>query len=389
MTFLFLGAASSDAQMLTAEEFLILPYVHRKMNLKELEEIRDSGHNLAGMVSVEDLDLLQEAGLKGIVFDPTVHAGDAEAELSDEEIERRVTAVVRRVNGHPAAFGYFLRDEPNARIFPGLARWTAAYRKVDPKARPVINLFPNYASPGALGSDTYRNHVEDFVRLVKPPLLSYDHYALMDDGSLRDGYFQNLEVIREVALANNIPFCNVVLSNAHFHYADPSDGGLRFQVYTTLAYGARGICYFTYWAPPVGNYRLAPIDQFGNKTPTWDMLRNVNLQIHKLGPTYIKLKSVNVFHHPNVPAECRAISTAKHVADAGGGDLLVGEFDGSAGEAVALVVNKDLHHSCPFWVSFQRAGTVMMVNSYTGAHEPFGGENGWLAAGQGMLLYVK
>ena len=31
------------------------------------------------------------------------------------------------------------------------------------------------------------------------------------------------------------------------------------------------------------------IDQFGNKTPTWDMLRNVNLQLHKLGPTYIKM----------------------------------------------------------------------------------------------------
>ncbi len=42
------------------------------------------------------------------------------------------------------------------------------------------------------------------------------------------------------------------------------------------------------------NYRLGPIDQFGHKTPTWDWLRNVNLQIHALAPTLITLRSVNL-----------------------------------------------------------------------------------------------
>jgi len=44
--------------------------------------------------------------------------------------------------------------------------------------------------------------------------------------------------------------------------------------------GARGISHFTCFTPISGNYRLAPADQFGNKTPTWEMLRNVNLQTH-------------------------------------------------------------------------------------------------------------
>ena len=56
-------------------------------------------------------------------------------------------------------------------------------------------------------------------------------------------------------------------------------------VYTTLAYGGRGLAYFTYFAPPVGGYRAAPVDQFGHETPTWHNLQNVNLQVQKLGPT--------------------------------------------------------------------------------------------------------
>ena len=32
----------------------------------------------------------------------------------------------------------------------------------------------------------------------------------------------------------------------------------------------------------MGNYRGAPVDQFGNETPSWHNMQNVNLQIQKL-----------------------------------------------------------------------------------------------------------
>ena len=211
----------------------------------------------------------------------------------------------------------------------------------------------------------------------------------MDDGSLRDGYFQNLESVRKAALKHDLPFWNIVLSNAHFRYAEPSDGGLRFQVYTTLAYGGRGISYFTYFAPAVGNYRLAPIDPFGHKTPTWDMLRSVNLQIHRLGPTYLKLKSVNVFHHPDVPAGSAGIDTSRHLAAVNGGRFVVGEFDGPGGQPFVMIVNKDLHVSTAFDVKFKQPGRIMQTSAYTGQTAPWAGENNWLAAGQGMLLSVE
>ncbi len=372
--------------LLKPEEFAVLPWGGTSGDAQVLETIRDCGFNLAGFVAPEHLDAVAAAGLQGIVSDPETHVGDAAAQLEDAEIERRVNALVARVSGHPALFGYYLRDEPGASAYPGLGKWKAAFQKADPKGLAYINLFPNYASPGQMNVPTYAEYVESYVTTVQPAFISYDHYALMDDGSLRGGYFQNLEVVRASALRHDLSFWNIVLSNAHFNYAEPSPAGFRFQLYTTLAYGARGISYFTYFTPNVGNYRLGPIDQFGNKTPTWDMLRNVNLQLHRLGPTYITLKSVNVFHHPNVPEGCSGMDTSRFVAALSGGDLLAGEFEDGDGNPFVLVVNKDLVKSASCGISFKTPGDVQFVSPYTGALSPWAGENVWLAPGQGTLL---
>jgi hypothetical protein len=368
------------------EEFAILAWGWAPADVDLIRGVRECGCNLAGIIPIESLDVVRDAGLKCFVFDPTTHVGDAEARLSDDEIEKRVRALTQKVARHPAVYGYYLRDEPGAGAFDGLARWTAAFRRIAPETPSYINLFPNYANEAQLGVKTYEEYLERFLTAVKPPVLCYDHYALMDDGSLRGGYFQNLEAVRAASLKHNLPFWNVVLSNAHFHYAEPSPGGLRFQAYTTLAYGGKGIAYFTYFAPAVGNYRLAPVDQFGNRTPTWDMLRNVNLQIHRLCPAYLKLKSVNVVHHPDVPSGCKGIASAKHVAEVSGGSLLVGEFEDADGAPWVMVVNKDLHRSTPFGIRFKATGQIRMISAYSGAEEAWAGENGWLAAGQGMLL---
>ena len=54
----------------------------------------------------------------------------------------------------------------------------------------------------------------------------------------------------KIAITNptgeNRPAENIVLSVAHFSYREPNAADLRFEAYTTLAYGGRGLSYFTY-----------------------------------------------------------------------------------------------------------------------------------------------
>jgi len=378
--------ASEESSRLTPEQFAILPWGWTPGEKDVLETIWDCGFNLAGFVGPDHLDAVSAAGLKCILSDPSIHVSDSAGQMDPAEIEQRVQAVVERIQGHEALFGYYLRDEPGANAYPGLRAFRDALNQADPNAAAYINLFPNYASPAQMGVSTYREYVESFVDVVQPAYISYDHYALMEDGSLREGYFQNLEIVRDVALRHGLPFWNIVLSNAHFKYAEPTDAGFRFQLYTTLAYGGRGISYFTYFTPAVGNYRLGPIDPFGHKTPTWDMLRNVNLQLHRLGPIYITLKNLHVFHHPHVPEGCHGLETSLYLDSLAGQDLLVGEFEGPKKEAFIMVVNKNLFESSTFMPTFKEGGRQSFVNAYTGKVTSWSGENNWLAPGQGMLL---
>lgn len=373
---------------LDPKDFAIMPWGGPwgdvKIDEATLWELKQCGFNLAGFVPPDKVDVAKAVGLKCFVSDPSAIGTREASVLTEEQIDQRVKALVERVGDNDAVMGYFVCDEPWAHAYPELGMWTAAYKKYAPGKIAYYNLLCK-----SCVRHSYQEYLDMFVEIVKPAFISYDNYSIMDDGSLRDTYYPNLEDIRAAALRHNLPFWHITLGNAHFNYAEPTDASLRLQVYTSLAYGARGITYFTYFTPTIGNYRMAAIDQFGHKTPTWDMMRRVNLQIHRLGMIYVKLKSVNVFHHPNVPEGCRGIDTSNYLAKVGSGDMLVGEFEDPDGQPFVMVVNKSMTKSTTLEVQFKNSGTIKMVNQYTGEIEDWVGENSWLAPGQGMLLFLK
>ena len=180
---------------------------------------------------------------------------------------------------------------------------------------------------------------------------------------------------------------------------EPSDATFHLQVYSTLAYGGRGIQYFTYLTPTVGNYRLGAIDQFGNRTGTWEMLRRINNEIHALAPTLIKLRSTGVYHYPDVPEQgfglgaSRLIKsvemTQRYVRPPVGARFLIGEFEDLRGRPYFMIVNKDLAQSFRFRVELKREGKLIRTSPYSGREEPFGREMDWLAPGAGILFRVE
>ncbi len=379
-----------EGRRLTPEQFVILPWGESPGDLAALQTIRDCGFNLAGFVKPEYLDLVAQAQLRCIVIDKDQHPCEPEYEQMEEAtIRAHVEQLTRRTVAHPAVYGYYILDEPGAQFYPELQLWVEAYRTFAPHAVAYINLFGSLATPRQMGVDTYAEYLESYIQTVRPAFLSYDHYALMSDGTVRKGYFYNLETVRTTALRHSLPFWNIVLGNAHYDYAAPSDAGLRFQLYTTLAYGARGISYFTYFTPNIGNYRLGPIDQFGQKTPTWGLMRNVNMQLHRIGQVYVRLRSLGVFHYPDVPEGCSGIETSRWIERVDGGNLMVGEFEGAGGEPFALVVNKSLQQSAKIEVQFREPGCIQFVSPYTGQVEAWRPDHDWLSPGQGLLLCLK
>jgi len=353
-----------------------------------LKKMHDCGFTVAGFVAPKNLDAVGAAGMKAIVSDPRVSGYDW-SNVNAATARKNVESLIAEVGTHPAVFGYYLRDEPPAAYFDGLEKVASVVREKAPGKWPYINLFPNYATGEQLGAKDYPEYLDKFVATCHPPIMSYDHYALMDDGTLGGQYFENLEQMRAAAKKANVPFWNIVLGVAHFNFATPSFEGLRFQVYTTLACGGRGISYFTYFTSTTGNYRLGAIDQFGNPSPTWYLLQNVNLQIQKLAPTLLKLTSDDVYHFGTVPAGCHGPGKSTLLSD-GDEHMIAGDFTHMDGSTWVMVVNCDLSKSHPCQPTYRTPPKrVQKLSAYTGELTDFAGEDVWLAPGQGVLLKLE
>ncbi|MDR1593649.1 MAG: hypothetical protein LBS43_04070 [Prevotellaceae bacterium] len=402
LIFLVTGVIAQDAfKRAKADDFIIFPWgnvptpdfvagVYGDMSSPAdlMNDLFDCGYNATGFIPAKYVPAAINSHLAVILYDARVASCP---EVTPQEAEKTVKAVLDEIESpelRKSVYSMYIKDEPNASLFPRLNLWANAIRKQG--ILPYINLFPNYASNGQLGSEGYEAHLDAFVKTCKAQYVSYDNYSLFDDDRFDENrFYSNLETVRKKSLQYGIPFWNVILGNAHFHYIEPSPATLGVQVYSTLAYGGKGIGYFTHYAPEIGNYRLAPIDQFGHRTKTWEMIRNVNLQIHSLAPIYCTLKSVNVFHTGDVPENAQGIESAVHLKSISEGKLLVGEFVDPAGNPYLFVVNKDIQNSVQLKVSFKKEGKIVLVSPYNRGKVQFAGEQDWLAPGAGALFTVE
>jgi hypothetical protein len=374
------------AKRVAPEEFLISFWCGpspEETTAERYREIAAAGFNAvlppcSGPVTPElnqrILALCAQNGLKAVVSDPRL-----EADAASSGGEAALDAVVAEYGKSPALLGYFLGDEPSAAGFPRLAALDQGLRRRDPKRLPFMNLFPNYASPEQLGTTSYPEYVRRFMETVQPKLLSFDHYALLQRGE-RPAYFENLEVIRREALRAKTPFASIVLATPHDPYRDPTEADLRWQVYTSLAYGARGILYFTYWTPKsdVWNFHNGILDEAGRQTPHYAQVQRINGELNALARTLVELRSEGVYHAGGLPAGTRGLPPGATVREVTGGDAVVGLFREPVGVRVKvgvgvgvrrgsvgigerrepeylLLVNRDMRRSARLQVALQPA----------------------------------
>lgn len=248
---------------------------------------------------------------------------------------------------NPACWGYLVRDEPNAKDFPALRERVDELRKARPGRLALINLFPNYAGAEQLGTATYEEYVAQFIKVVAPDVLSMDHYPAMKPGvDTRDAYCANLEVMRKYALKDKVPFWNFFNCMPFGPHADPTEAQLRWQIYTSIAYGARGVLYFCYYTPGGGEFPKggAIIARDGHRTRHYDEAKRINAAIKNLGPALMKLTSVAVLRvkPDDEPAKVLAGSPIRNLTgtqDDPKPDYLIGVFQHEDGRQAVLLNN--------------------------------------------------
>lgn len=335
-----------------------------------LETMRAAGFNInLADVALDDiervLDLCAETGVRLMWHSAIFDLGRKTPEtgigyrLTAEETER-IRAAVNRVMDHPGLYGYDVHDEPALADYD----WNAAVIREIEALDSYHMCYLNHNAPviqGGYGAGTQEALWRAWIAKTDPRFLSYDHYpieqkpwdiarALGDAPNVfgnivvKPNYFACLDFARTFCAVLNIPLWAFTCSVPHWSYPVPTEGHIRFQLMCDLAYGARGLQYFTYW----GAESLADAD---GPNPTWEIARRVNEDIQRLWKALKPLRSIGVYHTGPVwegttklmltPVEAWGMDHLGYKFHCLGDPAVLGIFDDPDGNMYVLAVNKN------------------------------------------------
>jgi hypothetical protein len=368
------------------------------ITLEQYRAIADAGFNLImppceGEATVarnrKILELAAKTGLKAIIGDgrmPTTLANNPSG-------KKALADIVNDYRKSVALMGYFLTDEPGANSFGDLADVVAELHRLDPDRMVFINLLPNYATtdltanPSQLNSLTYAQYLSRYMEIVKPDVLSWDHYHFLKDGD-RPGFFGNLAAGQHAAGTTTpaTPFWQIVLSVQHGPYRALTENELRFEAMQTLVYGGRGIAYFTYWQPNDPSFQWSHTirNRDGSPGPLYAPVKAVNAEVKALGMWLFDAEVSETFQAGTVPPDGTPPSDESLVKAAGESDLTIGVFRGAKGYIYVLVTNRDYKAPVKAHVELSAAKhPVEILDLKTGKWREWSGkQSGGMVAGE-------
>ncbi|WP_245375217.1 cohesin domain-containing protein [Paenibacillus eucommiae] len=241
---------------------------------------------------------------------------------------------------------------------------------------------------------------EEFVRAwvdKQPDVLSFDVYPFLADGTLLDKYFVYQELFRRESLRGQIVLWSYIQSvGINGSLRAPNEDELRYHIYTNLAYGVKGITYFTYNTPSgPGNdaFHDGLLLRDGSKNASYTWAKNLNAEVLKLGPTLLGLTSDAVYHTGTLPKGTKALPTNFFWQPADANQpMVISSFTNESGRKYVMVVNRDTEQARTLSFTLPaKPATVHEISKSTGAevNTNYNSTTGTLsssfAAGEGRL----
>jgi hypothetical protein len=185
-------------------------------------------------------------------------------------------------------------------------------------------------------------HTRLFRDTVQPAHLSNNFYEFLRDRN-KGLFFENIEVLSALAREAGLPFWQLILVTEHIPYRPITDSELTWQVSMLLAYGARGVGYFTYWTPapdPSYDWKHGVIEWDGTRSPRFDLLERFNPLVRAAGGILARARWTSTVHAGGAPPSTTPFAPDDAVAKVEG-RVVLGSFDDSTGARLLLVANSD------------------------------------------------
>jgi hypothetical protein len=248
-------------------------------------------------------------------------------------------SIVAEYRGDPALLGYYLGDEPSGAWVDTIAMFHRELQKRDPGHMTWNNLL----GASSFGTDSrFRAYLDGYLARVPASVLSADYYEFLATGN-RGRFFANAAALRAVSDQHGVPFWAVVLLTGHHPYRAPTAGELRWQVSQLLAYGARGIGYFTYWTPTPDStldWQPGVIRRDGTRTAWYDLLAAFDARVRPAGEALAGMRWLSTQATAPVPAGAAPFAGSDWLRTISG-RAAIGRFVDPGGTPWLLVTNRD------------------------------------------------
>lgn len=286
-----------DRSRLNLGAYILQPYARSEQHIKD---IKDCGLDFIVCMGNDRpaLDLFAKYGLGAEVSGvlPGWWGGDGNngGKMSQMNPIEKYCEAAKNFKDHPAVWGIDLGDEPSALDFPHYRDVVNAVGELFPKQFGYLNLYPNYASVAKnnaeetvnqLGTKTYAEHIEEYCKNVPLDYICYDYYVYSTRNVM--GFYENLRIVADAArrYGRSLWFVPQVNSNREEEWI--SENRLRFQAFSSMAFGAETIIWACYTA---GWWKNQVVDENGNKTEQYEKLKKINKEISTIAEEYMKYR---------------------------------------------------------------------------------------------------
>lgn len=267
----------------------------------------------------------------------------------------------------PGFAGLALDDEPSMKQYPEMGLSKAALDRVAPTKLAFSTLYPMYAKTAQFGITNpsedlwtnYKKYVGDFIDIVNPDVLVYDHYVFhthkVSELTYTNGhrYFDALSYYRGLSKELNIPFWVSVSSYKHAINQNARYTDIRWQVNTSMAYGAKGLQYYTYWSLIGGQSieswktpsTLGLVSDNGIPHDSYYVISDINAFLHSIDNIIMTSEHLGVKSYGssfNYTFKDRVESTLP-LKDVTGGNALLGMFKKQDGKNAYYLTHNDIY----------------------------------------------
>ena len=220
-----------------------------------------------------------------------------------------VDKLAKTCKRHPVVKMTSLGDEPGALLFERLGKYAAEINRRFPEAPTFLNLMPNYGTladipenvrKSQIGTTTYYDYIDQYCRKVPTEGVSLDFYPIPPRKSrnrwFEERFLDNCQVVSDACLRYGRTFWFMPQVNVRPGTDfDVTANMLRYQAYVAMAYGAERLC----WACWIGRvygggwWDRNVLDDNGEKSPRYYILKDVNAEVHRLATTFMRYREVN------------------------------------------------------------------------------------------------